>query len=265
MAETTYETLAFELRDGVARVTLNRPEAANALDLQMSRELMAAAIRCDEERAVRAVLLEARGKLFCAGGDLQSFAGAGEGMPALIKEMTSYLHAAVSRFARMRAPLITAVGGPAAGAGMSLACSGDLVLASSRARFTLAYTKVGLAPDGSSSFVLPRLVGARRTLDLMLTNRTLSAEEAEAWGLVSRVVPAESLAAEAESLAAELASGPTEAYGLAKALVSDSLQHGLETQMERESRAIAAAARTADAREGVAAFLAKRAPTFKGE
>jgi len=225
---------------------------------------MHAAIRCDEDPAVRAVLLGARGRMFCAGGDLGSFRGAGAAMPSLLKEMTTYLHAAISRFARMRAPVVAAVQGTAAGAGMSLVCAMDLVIAAETAKFTMAYTQVGLAPDGSSTFWLPRLLGHRRTLELLLTNRMLDAEEAEAWGIVNQVVAPDLLEAEALALARKLADGPTVAYGLAKKLVLASAGNTLETQMELESRAIADAARSEDAREGMTAFFEKRDPEYHG-
>jgi 2-(1,2-epoxy-1,2-dihydrophenyl)acetyl-CoA isomerase len=259
-----YECLRFEIADGVARIALSRPDAANAIDLALARELADAALRCDEDPAVRAVTLTGTGKMFCAGGDLGAFAGAGERVPRLLKELTAHLHVAIARFARMRAPLIAAVNGPAAGAGLSLVCAADLAVASESARFTLAYTKVGLAPDGSSTWFLPRILGTRRTLELMLTNRSLDPAEALAWGLVNRVVPAERLAAEAEALARELAEGATAAFGAVKRLVLLSGSQGLEAQMEWEARAIADAARSRDGAEGIAAFLAKRAPRFEG-
>jgi 2-(1,2-epoxy-1,2-dihydrophenyl)acetyl-CoA isomerase len=210
------------------------------------------------------VVLTGAGRMFCAGGDLGAFAGAGDGVPALLKQITAHLHVAVSRFARMRAPVVAAVNGPAAGAGLSLVCAADLAVASDAAEFTLAYTQVGLAPDGSSTWFLPRLVGTRRALELMLTNRTLSAAEALEMGLVNRVVPAASLLAEAEALAARLASGATEAFGAVKRLLLLSASQSLESQMEWEARAIADTARTRDGAEGIAAFLAKRAPRFEG-
>lgn len=259
-----YENLRFETAGGVARITLRRPDAANAIDLALARELGDAALRCAEDASVRAVLLTGEGKMFCGGGDLGAFAGAGESVPVLLKQITAHLHVAVSRFARMRAPVIAAVNGPAAGAGLSLVCAADLAVASDAAKFTLAYTRVGLAPDGSSTWFLPRLVGARRALELMLTNRTLSAEEALAWGLVNAVVPAAELARESERLAGELAAGASAAFGAVKRLLLLSASQGLETQMEDEALAIADAARTRDGAEGIAAFLAKRAPRFEG-
>ena len=131
----TYKTLLYELRDGVAHITLNRPEAANALNLDMGRDLMEVALRCDEDPSVRAVLIKANGKMFCAGGDLASFSTAGDDLPRLLKELTTYLHAGISRFARMRAPVVVAVQGSAAGAGFSLAAAADLLLAGESARF----------------------------------------------------------------------------------------------------------------------------------
>ncbi len=260
----SFETLLFESRDGVAYITLDREDAANAINLAMGRDLMTAAIRCDEDPGVRAVLIRSKGKIFCAGGDLGSFSKAGDEMPVLLKELTTYLHAAISRFARMNAPVVAAVNGTAAGAGFSLACASDMLICSESAKFTLAYTRVGLTPDGSSTYYLPRLIGTRRALELMLTNRVLSSQEALAWGLVNRVVPEEKLVEESEGLAHELASGPTLAFGGVKKLLISSASESLESQMEHESRAISDASRTPDAQEGVEAFLAKRRAKFRG-
>ena len=260
----SFETLLYETRDGVAYITLNREDAANAINLEMGRDLMLAALQCDEDPGVRAVLIRAKGKIFCAGGDLGSFSSAGEGMPRLLKELTTYLHAAISRFARMSAPVVAAVHGSAAGAGFSLACASDLLVCAESAKFTLAYTRVGLTPDGSSTYYLPRLIGTRRALELMLTNRVLSSQEALAWGLVNRVVADDQLAQESEGLARQLATGPTLAFGGVKQLLLSSANESLETQMEHEARAIADAARSSDAREGIEAFFAKRRAKFNG-
>lgn len=259
----SFETLSFAIDDGVARIVLNRPDAANSLNEQMARDLMQVSVRCSEDPAVRAVLLTGTGRMFCAGGDLKSFAVFGDDIGAKLMEITGYFHSAMARFVRMEAPLVVAVNGMAAGAGMSLAAAGDLVLAARGARFTMAYTAAGLAPDGSSTWALPRLIGLRRTQELMLTNRMLDAEEALAWGLINRVVDDDALSGEAEALAHRLASGATKAYGAVKKLLADSFTTPLETQMEHESRAIADMSRTADGREGIAAFIAKRKPSFE--
>ncbi|MFN8558932.1 MAG: enoyl-CoA hydratase-related protein [Dehalococcoidia bacterium] len=260
----SYSTLLCEVRDHVACITLNRPEAANSLNLDLARDLMRAAIRCDEDAAVRAVVLTGAGRMFCAGGDLKAFAAQGDGLPAHMKEVTTYFHAAVSRLTRMRAPVVAAVNGAAAGAGMSLACACDIVVAAESARFTMAYTRAGLTPDGSSTYFLPRIVGLKRALELTLTNRTLTAQEALAWGIVTRVAPDAELLATAEEVAAQLAAGPTEAIGAAKRLLHSGFAETLETQMELETRAIAAMSRSHDGREGVDAFVNKRAPLFEG-
>jgi 2-(1,2-epoxy-1,2-dihydrophenyl)acetyl-CoA isomerase len=260
-----YNTLEFDVRDGVAHVTLERPEAGNALNLELSQELLRAVLRCDEDPEVRAVLLAGAGDMFCVGGDLKSFSGQGEHLPHHLKEVTTYLHAAVSRMARMDPPVVAAVQGAAAGAGMSLSCACDLVLAAESARFVMAYSNAGLTPDGSSTYYLPRLVGLKRALDLTLTNRQLSAQEAMEWGIVTRVVPDEDLYEEATALASRLAAGATKALGAAKRLLHTGLTETLETQLEHETQTIADMARTADAREGIASFLEKRQAEFAGQ
>lgn len=260
-----YTALLFAVRDSIARITLNRPDAANALNVDLARDLMHAALQCDEDPTIRAVIITGTGRMFCAGGDLKSFAVQGENLAYHLKEVTTYLHAAMSRFTRMDAPIVAAVNGTAAGAGMSLACACDLVLAAESARFTMAYTRAGLTPDGSSTYFLPRIVGLKRALELTLTNRLLSAQEACEWGIVTRVVPDTGLLAEADALAAQLASSATGALGAAKRLLHSGWTETLETQMELETRAIAARAYTADGREGITAFLEKRAPKFTGQ
>jgi 2-(1,2-epoxy-1,2-dihydrophenyl)acetyl-CoA isomerase len=263
---SNFSCLKFEVRDHVAHITLNRPEAANALNLDLAQELEEVSLRCDEDAAVRAVLLTGAGKLFCAGGDLKSFAAQSPAeLPAHLKRVTLYLHTAMNRFARMRAPLVIAVNGSAGGAGLSLICAGDLVLAVESAKFTMSYTRVGLTPDGSSTYYLPRIVGLRRAMELALTNRTMTASEAEAMGIITRVVPDSEVMTQAGKLAAELASGATTALGGVKRLLYASANNSLSEQMELETELIAECARTADAQEGIAAFLGKRAPKFSGK
>jgi len=257
------KTLLYEVKDHVARITFNRPDAANALDMQMALDLMHASIQASEDPAVRAVLITGAGKMFSGGGDLKSFASQGDALPGHLKEVALYLHAAISRFVRMDAPVIAAVNGSAGGAGFSLCLFADIVLAAESSKFTLAYTRAGLSPDGGSTYFLPRMIGARRALEMALTNRVLSAKEALDWGIVTRVVPDAQLQAEADALAAQLAAGSTSALGAAKRLMLHSFSESLETQMELEAQAIADQARTANAREGIAAFIAKRPPRFR--
>lgn len=260
-----FTTLLFEVRDQVAHITLNRPEAANSINLEMGRDLMHAALRCDEDPGIRAVLISAAGKIFSGGGDLKAFLSKGDQLPYHVKEITTYLHAAMSRFTRMDAPVVAAVHGAVAGAGMSIAIACDIVVAAETTRFMVAYTRAGLVPDGSSTYFLPRIVGLKRALELTLTNRMFSAQEALQWGLITRVVPDNELLAQARAIAVQLAAGPTRAYGISKRLLHSGWAETLETQMENESQAIANIARTADAREGITAFLEKRPPKYKGK
>lgn len=260
----SFTTLEFAIDSGIARITLNRPDAANSLNMDMAKDLLQTSLECQSDSSVRAVLLSGTGRMFCAGGDLKSFVDNAARLQAFIKELTTHLHSAISNFARMRAPLIIAVNGTAAGAGFSLASCGDLVLAAKSAKFTMAYTAAGLVPDGSASWYLPRVIGLRRTQELMITNRRLTAEEACDWGIVTRVVADEELAAEAQKLARQIADGPTGAYGAVKRLLRQSSENSLEQQLEEESLAIALQSVSADGREGVAAFLEKRAAEFSG-
>lgn len=259
-----YQTLLLERADAVATITLNRPDAYNALNLALGRDLFHAVLEVDEDPAVRCVVLTGAGKAFCGGGDVKEFAESLPRIGVLVKELTTYVHGAVSRLARTPKPVIVAVNGVAAGGGLSLALSGDLVLAGESARLTMAYSRIGATPDGSSSYYLPRLIGLRRALELYLTNRVLTAREALEWGLVTRVVPDAELRGATEALARELAQGPTRAFGDAKRLFHQSTHESLETQMELESQAIAASGHTEDFREGVTAFAGKKTPAFRG-
>ena len=261
---TDFTTIEFTVEGPLARITLDRPDAANGLSMDMARELLSASISCRGNPGLRAVLLTGKGRFFCAGGDLKGFVDNAPTLYAFVKELTTLLHAAIANFAQMPAPLVVAVNGAAAGAGFSLAASGDLVLAARSAKFSMAYTAAGLVPDGSSTWYLPRIVGLRRTQELMLTNRRLSAEEAMDWGIVTRVVEDAELGEESLRLARQIAEGPTVAFGKVKRLLADSIGNSLEAQLEAESQAIAEAATTADGREGVAAFFAKRQPVYSG-
>jgi 2-(1,2-epoxy-1,2-dihydrophenyl)acetyl-CoA isomerase len=259
-----YQSLTLERKDSVATITLNRPDAFNALNLALGRDLFHASIEVDEDPEVRCVVVTGTGKAFCAGGDVKDFVDNLPRVGALVKELTTYLHGAVSRFCRTDKPVIMAVNGVAAGGGLSLALSGDLVVATESARFTMAYSKIAATPDGSSSYFLPRLIGMRRTMELYFTNRVLTAREAFEWGLVTRVVPDTEFKAAVAALAREMAQGPSRAYGGAKRLFHESTWTSLETQMELEAQAIANSGRTEDFRAGVTAFAEKKSPVFRG-
>ena len=254
-------TVKFEVRDSVAWVTLNRPEAGNTINLQFGRDLLDAATRCRGTHGVRAAVITGAGKAFSFGGDLGAMTmNEGRGREAYLRELTVDLHAAVEAFTRLDCPVIAAVNGTAAGAAVGLVAMADLAVAAEGAKFSLAYTGVGLTPDGGTSYFLPRMLGQKRAMELVLLNRTLTAGEALAWGLVNKVVADADLQEEARVLAARLVAGPAAAYGQAKRLMRS--EASLEAQLEDESRTIAAQSSTPEAAEGIAAFLGKRKPAF---
>lgn len=258
---TERKTVRLESLAGVARITLDRPDAGNALDIPTARQLLHAALACDSDPTVRCVLLEAAGRQFCVGGDVRAFESAGAQMPHFLKEITTYLHAAIATLARMDKPLVSAVQGAAAGAGIGLAVLADIVLAGPQASFILAYGGVGLSPDAGATWLLPRLIGLRRTQELLFTSRRVDAGEALSIGLVTRVVQDQPLTEGALEVARELADGPRRAYGATRQLLLESFSHPLEAQLELESRSIAQQGRL-DGIEGVTAFLQKRRAVY---
>lgn len=260
---TAYETLKIDREGKLVLVTLNRPDAANGLNLLMAQELAHLGQTLDADSDVKAVILTGAGRFFCGGGDIKAMRDFGDDVGVQLKLLADTVHRAVSSFARMRAPVIVAVNGLAAGAGLSLAAIGDLVVASDKAQFMMAYSKIGLSPDGSSSYYIPRLIGIRRTQELMFTNRMLGADEALDWGLVTRVVPDSDVLQEARKMADLILNGAAQSNANIKALLLQTFDNSLETQMEIEGRLIAKCAVSADGREGVAAFLEKRAPNYE--
>jgi 2-(1,2-epoxy-1,2-dihydrophenyl)acetyl-CoA isomerase len=202
--------------------------------------------------------------MFCV-EDLKAFAAQGERVSIYIKELTQILHAAISRFNWMDAPVVGAINGTAAGGGFSLALTTDIAIAAESAKFTMAYTNAGLTPDASSSYFLARMVGLRRAKEMALLNPVLSARQALEWGLINQVVADDQVLPAALEIAYHLAKGPTLALGEAKRLILSGATESLESQMEKESRAVAAMAGKIDGREGVAAFIGKRIPKFTGQ
>ncbi|MEU6357396.1 enoyl-CoA hydratase/isomerase family protein [Streptomyces sp. NPDC047072] len=249
--------------DRLARVELCRG-SGNAIDLQMARSLLDAAREC-ERAGVRAVLLTGRGRSFCVGGDLKEFARlSGARLAEHLTAVTDALHGALRVFAGLDAPLVVAAQGAVAGAGLGLLAAADVALAATDVTCTAAYTAIGYTPDAGVSWSLPRLVGPRQALDLLLTNRRVGAAEALRMGLVSRVVEPERLDEEALRTAEALARGATAAYGATRRLVGQSLSARLEDHLDVEARRLADAAVSGEGREGVAAFLAGRRPVFAG-
>jgi 2-(1,2-epoxy-1,2-dihydrophenyl)acetyl-CoA isomerase len=259
------ETIDYEVSDGVAHVRLARPAGANAVNPQFSRDLLDVMLEIEWDDAVKAVSVTAEGKIFCAGGDLKEFNQAGAGLPKLTSRMLTDFHGGIYKMNRMPKPFVAGVNGAAGGAGLSIVSAFDLVIAGESAKFTMAYTRAGVTPDGTSTYFVARHIGVRRMLDLTLTNRVLSAEEAEAWGLVNRVVPDDAVDTVTAELAQSLADGPSWALGHAKQIVYAGFDSPLEQAGELEGVTIAAAMGTHDGREGIAAFVEKRSPNFIGE
>ena len=248
----------------VAYLTLNRPDAANSIDAPLARAFLEAVRMLDDDASVRVLVLEGAGRMFCAGGDLTSFAREGEGAALYVEGLIADLHAGLERLGAFHAPVIAAVHGAAAGAGLGLAMAADIVIADESSRFVMAYTRAGLTPDGGTSWLLPRLIGLRRALELTLLNRALDAAEARDLGLVTEVVPAAELAERVDTLAAELAAGPTAAYAAARRLIRDSLGADYSRQLHDEAHAIVQSFSRQDGLEGVRAFSERRAPSFHG-
>jgi 2-(1,2-epoxy-1,2-dihydrophenyl)acetyl-CoA isomerase len=255
--------VALDIKDGIASLTLKNARNGNAIDVALARDLKDALLGCERTAGLRAILLSGDGRLFCAGGDLAAIHGAGEGAPQYVAEILSHLHDAIAAIARIPVPVVAGVNGAAAGAGLALACSCDLVVAAQSARFIMAYARVGLTPDGSSSWYLPRLIGMRRALELALMGRELSADEALSWGIVNEVVADENLHKRLAEIGAVLGSGPTAAFGEAKRLLRGSLDKNLDEQMNDEMETLCRALTREEATIGMAAFLKRVPPVFK--
>jgi 2-(1,2-epoxy-1,2-dihydrophenyl)acetyl-CoA isomerase len=206
-------------------------------------------------------VLSGAGRNFCFGGDLRAMAARDTAGDDYIRELTTYLHAAIAHFVRMDAPVVAAVNGTAAGAGVGLMAMADLAVCARSSKFNLAYTNAGLTPDAGTTFLLPRMLGIKRTMELLLLNRTLTAAEALSWGLVNEVAADEALLERALQIAEQLAQGASQAYGATKRLIAHSLG-GIESQMVLESETIARHAVGPEGSEGISAFLEKRRPQF---
>lgn len=258
------DVVLVSVQDGVATITLNRPQVLNAMDGEMMLKLRPITESLQHDPSVRAVVLRGEGAAFMAGGDVSVFHKHLAELPELIVRWGREMHFAFLALRRMGKPVLASVHGAVAGAGFSLMCAADLAIAAADTRFTLAYTNIGASPDGGSSHFLPRLVGYRKAMELTLLPDRFDAETARTLGLVNWVVPIDKLAEETARLALRLANGPTHAYAEAKRLMNQSLGTSMEAQMEEELAAFARCARTADLREGVNAFVEKRKPVFRG-
>jgi 2-(1,2-epoxy-1,2-dihydrophenyl)acetyl-CoA isomerase len=258
-------TVLLSFEAGVATLRLNRPDKGNAIDERMAADLAEAATQIAERSDVRAVLIAGNGPNFTVGGDLGLFAGtAREQLPNRLRRMIDSYHLAIERLTSIDAPVVAAVRGGAGGGGLGLLYVADIVVAADDARFALGYGALGLTADGGNTWFLPRMVGMRRAQELFLLNRRLTAQEALEFGLVSRLAPSDAVEGEAVALAAKLAAGPTRAFGAARRMLRQSFETGLSDQLDAEKESIIAASGTDDAREGIAAFAAKRQPQFRG-
>ena len=255
--------LRLEVADRVATITLDRPDALNALTVPLKEELRAAFVRVGSDPAVRAVVLTGAGRAFCAGQDLRERLD--PGAAPLEVEIRERYNPVILAMRRLEKPIVGAINGIAAGAGASLAFACDVRIAAEGASFLLAFGRVGLIPDSGATWLLPRLVGAAKAAEMALTADPLSAADAERLGLVARVVPAESVVGEAQAMAARLAAMPPQALALTKRALEASWTASLEAQLELEAELQGIAGATSDHAEGIAAFLEKRPPRFTGE
>ena len=248
----------------VARLRMVWAESRNAIDPLWCAELDAALTEVEGDTPARALLITADGPAFTVGGDMRHFNAERDRIAAELHDMISSYHRSLSRLAMLPIPVISAVNGAAAGGGLGLVWCSDVVVAADDAKFATGFAALGLSGDGASSWFLPRLVGLRRAKEMILHNRILSAEEALDWGLIDKVVPLADLEAEGEAAAAAMAGGPTVAYGKMRRLLWRSLSVDLDDQLLAELDAIVECGATADAREGVSAFVERRLPKFTG-
>jgi len=265
MTQSTREPVTLATSDGIARLQLNRPEASNGLNVPLLRALHEAILACHADSSVRVVLLTGAGRNFCAGGDVKTFESKGADLPEYLREATAWLQLATAALIQLKAPVVAAVQGFAAGGGgMGLVCASDIVVAGESAKFFSGAVRVGMAPDGGSSVTLTQLVGLRQALRILLTNPTLTASEALEIGLISEVVADDALNARAEEIAEQLATLPPLALSATKRLVWSGVGQSVEQRLAEEARTVSELSGTADSLEGLRAVIERRPPRFQG-
>ncbi len=258
--------VTLNVADGVARLQLNRPDASNGMNVELLKALHDAVLACHADSAVRVVLLTGAGRNFCAGGDVRTFESKGADLPDYLREATAWLQLATAALIQLRAPVVTAVQGFAAGGGgLGLVCASDIVVAAQSAKFFSGAVRVGMAPDGGSSVTLAQIVGLRQALRILLTNPTVTATEAAAMGLVTEVVDDDQLAGRAAEVAATLAEMPPKALSATKRLVWSGLGASVEQRLAEEARTVSELSGTPDALEGLRAVIERREPRFTGQ
>ncbi len=263
--EQTQTPVILQCEGPIARLTFNRPDVLNAFNRECAIALLEACRAIRNNSEVRVVLMRGNGNAFMAGGDVATFQVSPTEAPALFRSMLDPFHDAIEVMMALNKPVVAAVHGAVAGGGLSLALAADLIIAADNTKFTMGYTKLGLSADGSGSWSLPRLVGLRRALEMALLSDIYGADDALRFGLVNRVVPAATLAAETETLANRLAEGPTVALGHMKRLMRQSFERSLNDQLDAEREALVTCALTNDFREGVGAFFSRKSPSFSGK
>jgi len=256
-----FETILYEVRDKVGLITLNRPDALNAVTAGMIDELLAALSQAESDDAVRALMLTGAGRAFCAGQDVSTLA---EGSKEQLVELVNRYPPLILKFWSVEKPIVAAVNGAAVGSGFNLALACDLRIAAENATFGAVFVRIGAAPDSGAVFFLPRLVGTAKAAEMLFTGAIIDTAEAERLGIVNRVVPGDKLMEEAMALAGRLAEGPR-AIGLAKRALYKGLSLDMEKALAYEAQVQAEALETEDFQEGVRAFLEKRKPEFKGK
>jgi 2-(1,2-epoxy-1,2-dihydrophenyl)acetyl-CoA isomerase len=256
-----YETIEFKLEDGIARLTLNRPDRLNSFTIQMHAEVADALFRLDDARVL---VLTGAGRGFCAGQDLNDRAVAPGASVDLGESVEKRYNPLIRRLTSLPMPVIARVNGVAAGAGANIALACDIVIAAKSAKFIQSFANIGLIPDSGGTWVLPRLVGQARALGLALTAEPLPAEKAAEWGLIWKAVEDETLDTEVDALAARFASAPTRGLAAIKQMIRGSWGHSLDQELDLQRDMMRELGGSEDYREGVAAFMEKRTPKFKG-
>jgi len=257
--------IAYEVVDDIAYVRLDRPEVRNALDKQMGEHLLEVAIRIANDDSLRAVLITGNGPVFSVGGDIGAFSEGAADLPDLLSRMALLMHEAIRLLARVSVPIVTAVHGACAGGALGLLYPADVTIAAAGTKFATGFGRIGITADSGNTWYLPKFIGIRRASEMLFEDRVIDADTAADWGLITRAVPADQVATEAEATVRKLAAGATRGYGEMRRLLHNSWTTTLDHALSEETAALRRIARTADASGAIESFLAKRQPAFTGK